>query len=350
MDLSSLKNVYDAVGGADSIKKGASTLSSIFSKKEETRRKEKKDDSEATVSGHLSPELNRLIDMVLEDDDVTDRELEKLAARAESEGVDPFEFEMIVKHRLKDKKAQAERRKNPVLAISDAFKMAEAAAHGGKQAVDGGVLSAALSLIPGVGQVAAVGSLAAGLIKSPSNLNALKAEIISNAVIPEDEKFLADFMVFCHTQREIDIEKKHSTSNSVSGLLSKVTMGDDVDLVPIWNIKIKQLIARSKALFPDSRLIRSTILQVYESPATMLRKEKARNQVAYLEALTALTAPDDNMELLDIVALLFEDAEGNPEVKDYHKKFYKIAESRFAGDDELTRKLKAFRIKKFGIF
>lgn len=349
MDFSSLKSVYDAIGGTDGIKKGASTLSSLFSKDKDCEDNQVPDSQNVNQSEY-SPGLERLIEIVLEDDEVSDRELEQLAARAEAEGVDLFEFRMVIKRRLKEKQIAKERRKNPVLAIADAFKMAEAAAQGGGQVVDGGGLSSVLSLIPGVGQVAAVGGLAASLIKTPSNLNALKAEIISNAVIPEEEKYLADFMLFCHTQKEIDIEKKQSESHSVSRLLSSVTMGDSVDLVPIWNLKLKQLIGRSRVLFPNSELIKSTISQVYESPATILRKEKARNQIAYFEALSALVAPEDNIELLDIVALLFEDANGDSLVKEYHKKFYKIAETRFKDNEELLRRLKAFKLKIFGLF
>lgn len=360
MDITQLKDAYDAVGGMDGIKKGVSSVSSLFSKSKKKKEEDKEpanQENNAEVSADsstpgkfYSPELERLIEMVLEDGDVSEREMELLSARAEKEGIDPFEFEIVISKRLRQKKEQAERLKNPVTAMAEAFKMAEAMAKGGKSVVNGGLLSSALSLIPGVGQAAAVGGLAASLIKTPSNLNALKAEIISNAVIPEEEKYLSDFMLFCHTQREVDIEKKRSNSNSMSGFLSSMTVGDSLDLIPIWDTKIKQLIARGRTLYPHSELIKTTIAQVYETPAMRLRKEKSRDEMSFYRTVSSLTVPEDNQELLEVVAFLFENSAENDIVKEAHKSMYKVAERRFSGNKELTDKLKLYKVKKFGFF
>lgn len=354
MDFSQLKNVYDAVGGVDGIKKGVSSVSALFSTKKASKSESANDDtvcSDTPSAGIIySPELERLIAMAIDDGEVTDKELELLKVRAEKEGVDPFEFEIVINKRLRHKKEHAERMKNPVTAMAEAFKMAEAMAKGGKAVVDGGALSGVLSLIPGVGQVAAIGGLAASLIKTPSNLNALKAEIITNAAIPEEEVYLSDFMLFCHSQREVDIERKRSGSKSMSGLLSSMTMGTSLDLVPIWTTKINQLIGRARAMYPHSELITTTISQVYESPATRLRKEKSRDRLSFYEALDSLTAPEDNHELLEVIAFLYENIADDNQVKEVHKNMYKVAERRFSGNKELTDKLKLYKIKKFGLF
>ncbi len=357
MDLSQFKDAYDAVGGVDGIKKGISSVSSLLSKKEKDGVKESakhkqinNTEKSASQPGLYSPELEKLITMVLEGGEVTDREMEILLTRAEKEGVDPFEFELVIKKRLRQQKEQIERLKNPVTAISEAFKMAEAMAKEGKAIVNGDALSSVLSLIPGVGQVGAIGGLAASLIKTPSNLNALKAEIISKAIIPEEESYLSDFMLFCYTQREVDIEKKRSRMMSASGLLSDMTLGASLDLIPIWTTKINQLIGRARILYPQSELIKNTISQVYESPATRLRKAKSRDFGTFIFELHSLVAPEDNQELLEVVAFLFENSSEDEYIKDAHHQMYKAAERRFAGNSELTKQLKQYRVKKFGFF
>lgn len=349
MDFGKFKDVFDSAGGLDGLKKGAKSVSSFLkSKKSDTTTAENAEDASSPDATGFSPELERLIAMVLADDNVTDYELEKLAERAQKEGIDPFEFEMVIKTRLRKKKEEAERLKNPVSCMDEAFKMAEAAAKGGKAAVETGALSSVLSMIPGVGQAAAVGTLAASLIKTPSNLNALKAEIINSAIIPDDERLLADFMLFCQAQRETDFAKKNSSSNSLSGILSSVTVGSSLDLEPIWNNKISQLISRAAALYPQSDLIRTTIAQVYESPATRLRKFKASGR-DIIDLIETLSIPEDDAELLEVVAFLYENS-NDEDVKEAHKNFYKVAERRFAGNPELSQKLKTYKIKKFGLF
>lgn len=345
MDFDTLKGVFDAVGGVDGIKRGAGSVSSLLSRKDKATK-------EAAASGTqpdtgYSPELEKLITMIIEDDEVTDREIEMLTRRAEKEGVDPFEFEIVIKRRLRQKRENDKRLANPVARLIEAFKMAEAAANGDKEVVSAGSLSGALALIPGVGQAAAIGTLAASLIKKPSNLNALKAEIINNAVIPDDERFLADFMLFCQAQRETDRQKKSASSSSLSGMLSSITVGSSLDLIPIWDNKISQLIGRSRQLYPDSTLIKTTIAQVYESPASRLRKLKASGDLE--EGLESLSAPEDNQELLDVIAFLYENNDDDM-AREAHKKLYKVAERRFADNPALAQKLKTYKIKKFGIF
>ena len=353
IDRALLKDGFDAIGGIEGIKKGVSSVSSFFSRGKKESDKlpaHKVDNFDNSLQSNLySLELERLISLILENDEVSDREWEMLKARAEKEGVDPLEFELVIKKRLKKKKEETARLKNPVVAMSEAFKIVEATAKG-EAPIDGVALSGVLSLIPGVGQVAAIGGLASSLIKTPSNLNVLKAEIIANATIPEEEAYLSDFLLFCHSQKEMDLEKRSSDAGSVSRFISSKTVGNSIDLVPIWNTKINHLIGRARTLFPESKLLEMTISQVYESPATFLRKEKSRNKSRFKKDLEGLMPPEDDQELLEVIAFLHENIKDDDDIRNAHKRFYKTAECRFNGNEELLRKLKLYKAKIFGIF
>lgn len=364
-----LKSIGDIASAINSVKDVVSASSDIVSSVKGDKKTDKEiqtvstseearqiKPSQNTKSGiRYSDELEELINMVMSDGEVSESEMRMLNKRAEKEGIDLDEFEFVINKRLKQRKAELERSQNPVTQIADAFKIAESYATTGSSAIDGGALSSALALIPGVGAVAAVGGLATSLIKTPSNLNALKAEIINNAKIPETEKDMSDFMVFCHSQLEAELAKKNATKYSLSNMLSGVTMGDALDLEPIWKTKINHLISRSKVLFPESELIKSTIKQVYISPAGELKALLRKSNSSFAKELRGVVAPDEDTELMEIIELLYslrDEVSIKEDVINAHKRLYSVAEQRFRNDYRKSEELMKYKIKPkmFGLF
>lgn len=343
MGMDNIFKTVDSLGGIDGIINGAKGLKGIF-KKDSSKTSESSQES-----GAYSDALEKFISLVIEDGEITDREMELLQKKAESEGIDPLEIEIVVKKRLKKRLEEKEFLKKPVNQIVQSFKLAEDCAKGGKSAGSASALSSALSLIEGVSGVASIGSLASSLIKTPSNLNLLKAEIINNIAIPENEQYISDFLLFAHSQKEFEINKKSSSGKSISGVLSKVTMGSELDLVPVWENKITILINTGRRLFGSSDLMQSTIKQVYTSPTDKLKKLKGINYAEFLNMLESMSAPDDSNELLELIEFLFAEREIEEATK-LHKKLYAIAEKRFSDDPSNMATLKKYKIKKFGLF
>lgn len=88
-----------------------------------------------------------------------------------------------------------------------------------------------------------------------------------------------------------------------------------------------------------------------ETPAQKLTKAKA-NPLAYHNALSTLTAPEDDEQLLEVVAFLFheKDSSFGDLVKTAHARLYDVAERRLKSNPELLKELKKYKIKKFGFF
>ena len=345
MDFENIKDIYDAVGGIEGISKGAKSLKGIFGKK-----KDSPDNSiQTNQENGFSQELNNLMELIIEDGEITDDEMQLLRNKAEKEGIDPLEIEIVVKKKLKKKKEKIEWLKTPVNQIIESFKLAEECAKGGNSAINGTALSSALALIPGVGQAAMVGSLASSIIKTPSNLNKLKAEIINNISIPDDEQQLADFLLFSHSQLELAKNANKNKNKSISGFLSSVTMGDELNLAPVWQTKIDHLISRGKLLFPNSEIVRTAINQVYVSPAKQLSNYKIYDFEAYYSLIETLPVPEDDIELMEVIEFAFFNKEDD-RVLLLHKRMYKAAEIRFSNSSSLLEQLKKYRIKKFGLF
>lgn len=361
-----IKNIYDNIGGAEGIIKGASAMRDLFSRK-------KKDDGEillkhSTNSNKLhknklnsnspySENLQRLLNLVTEDGEITDEELKMLQIKAEKEGIDPLEIEIVAKRIIKKKKEELEQKKklqeelkkDPVKQIKESFKAAEAVAKGGNDFAGLATLTETLNLIPGLQGIDAVGLLASSLLKTPSNLNSLKAEIINNISIPEDEKLFSDFLLFCHTQLEVAKNTKNDKYKNLSGIISTVAFGSEMDLEPIWQTKIDHLISRSKFLFPYSQIVHNTIKLFYVSPVDKLRKLKSTNKKEYYKETEAITVPPDNRELIDLVEFAFFEKD-DPNIFLLYKRMYKAAEVRFSRDAKFSDELKKYKIKKFGLF
>ena len=297
----------------------------------------------------IPEKLKQFIILSIQDGVITENERNLISKKGIELGMDKdildFYIEKI-EEKLEADNHEVKEQNHPVKQIAYAFKIAEGYSTGGDQVANSEDLTKVLALIPGVGGVAAIGSLASSIIKTPSNLNALKAEIINHAIVPEEETYLADFIEFC--ELELESENRKSSSKGLLDAIGSIFGGSELNLIPIWEEKIKQLINRAKYLFPNSALL-SPIISRY-SIISILRKAKQKGKYEYHHEVKKLIAPEDNMELLQIIELLYLDSKDDETINNVYKKMYEIAKKRFSESPELMKELAKYRKKMFGLF
>lgn len=333
----------------DGLSEVADTVGNIMAKKSAKESDSNPDCAKKSTSG-WSDELEQMVNMAIEDGELTDREIKLLVSRAQREGIDPDEFEFTLSLRLRRHTKEMESRKNqnPVEALSEAFRMLEQYAKGGKKVVSGSALSGVLALIPGVGQAAAVGGLLAEFIETPSNLNSLKAETIRCFILPDNPEYLLQFINYAASQlREAELEKR-SKENSIKGIVSGLTVGTSLDIIPIWEHKIDEACDMAALRFPADEALRIACRKYRPTLANRLRS----GRVDFSE-LENISAPKDDEELLEVVGILYSKKSDEMEwddVKPVHARLYKEAERRFASKPALLNKLSMYKVKKFGLF
>lgn len=337
-----LKNVIP-----DGLSEVADTVGSIMTK--DSDKNSKRSPTQQTSLG-WSDELEQMVNIAIEDGELTDREIKLLASRAQREGIDPDEFEFTLSLRIRRHAKEIENRKNqnPVESLSEAFRMLDQYAKSGKKVVSGSALSGALALVPGIGQAAAVGGLLAEFIETPSNLNSLKAETIRCFILPDNPDYLRQFINYAASQlKEAELEKS-SKENSIKGLISGLTVGSGLNIDPIWEHKIDEACDMAALRFPDDQALQMASRKHRPSLANKLRDGRLRYQ-----DMMDITAPKDDEELLEVVEILYSKKSDNmqwEDVKPVHARLYKEAERRFASKPELLNKLCMYKVKKFGIF
>lgn len=350
-DLSSLGNLAkSAFDNKETIANGAKTVTGIFGKSSKPSTEETP--SPAQSGNTYSPGLERMIAMAIEDGPLSDEEIKLLTKRAEKEGVDPDEFEFDLRLRIKKHNKELEKIQNvnPVEALSSAFKAIEQNVKGGKKAVDGGAIGSALALIPGVGQAAAVGGLLASFIESPSNRNELKAEIIRVFILPDKEEHLQQFISYAASQL-LEEYSRISKKSSLKGMISAITMGDELDIIPIWENKLEEACEKAMHTFPDNELLSKTVRKNRPTLANKLRNGLI--QPIDLEDYTG-PLPDASEELVSVVEILYSQKQSNSEdwdiLKPVHARFYALAESRIDKNSPFYQRLAKCKVKKFGLF
>ena len=153
MGLDKFLKVPDNFGALDGIVNGAKELGKILQKDSSLSK------SKLSEKGGYSEDLEKLISMIIEDGEISEKELELLKKKAESEGIDPLEIEIVVTKRLKKYNEGKEFLKNPVNQIIQSFKLAEDCALGSRSDTSSNSLSSILSLIDGVSGVGSIASI-----------------------------------------------------------------------------------------------------------------------------------------------------------------------------------------------
>lgn len=285
-----------------------------------------------------SDKLEAMIAMALENGGIDDYEMALLTKRAVKEGIDPDEFEFNLRMHLKKQNRQRDEidNRSPVENLSMSLRMMEQYATGGERIVSPGDLSGALSLIPGVGQVAAVTSLLAAFIKTPSNLNNLKAEVIRSFSLPDNPEHLAQFISYAASQQEELIQQKGKLS--IQGIVSSLSFGKDLDLYPIWEKKIEEACDKAKMqYFNDHHLMQ--VVKKYQP--SLINKLKS----GLLDAgdLDGIVPPSDDEELLQVIEFAYDRYDVSSGWARFYSKMYKEGEYRFANNPQMMSRLIKFK-------
>lgn len=311
-----------------------------------------KSESAQPQAGAYSPVLEKMISRAIEDDNLTDEEIAILARRAEKEGIDADEFEFDLRQRIKERKRNIDRQANinPVEALSSSLKAIEQYVKGGDKVVDGDALSAGLALIPGVGQAAALGGLVASFIKSPSNRNELKAEVIRMFALPDNPEYLRQFIVYANSQIVEEISRSENKT-SLRSMISSIAVGSEISLIPIWEHKIEEACDMALEKYSDEKML---VKEAKDHRPSL--RNKLRQGTIKIEDLETYEGkiPDDALELVETVELLYDLKKSNPDdwefIKGTYFRFYGAAERQVATNPALKERLSRCRIKKFGLF
>lgn len=184
--------------------------------------------------------------MALEDGILTEKEREIIKRKAIAEGLDEIEFEFYFEKIEERFMSSYRSQKSPAKILREAFANMEAIAEGAKGVLPeelASQLSSLGSLNPAGMVAGAVATALNAFIKTPSNLNKLKAEIIRSLNVPNDLETILEFLEYaesCIAEEKLKIK----SSSSLTGI-SNFLGGAELDLVPIWNIKKKQILEKA---------------------------------------------------------------------------------------------------------
>lgn len=311
-----------------------------------------KSETSQPQSGFYSPGLEKMISRAIEDDNLSDEEIAILARRAEKEGIDADEFEFDLRQRIKERKRNIDRQANinPVEALSTSLKSIEQYVKGGDKVIDGDALSAGLALIPGVGQAAALGGLVASFIKSPSNRNELKAEVIRLFALPDNPEYLRQFIIYANSQIVEEVNRRDNKT-SLRSMISSIAVGSEISLIPIWEHKIEEACDLALEKYSNEKMLVKAAIDHRPS----LRNKLRQGTIKFHDLDTYEgKIPDDAVELVETVELLYDLKKSNPDdwefVKGTYSRFYGAAERQVSNDPVLKDRLQKCRVKKFGLF
>lgn len=230
--------------------------------------------SETIFDGINFPEsLKKIIRMSLEDGILTDREKELIKRKALAEGIDEIEFDFYFEKIEERFTSSYKEQNNPVKALRKAFDSMKELAEGGTGIVPAD-LTEQLSMIPGIATGAAItGAVSSVLnvfIKTPSNLNTLKSEVIKHFMIPKDIDLIVDFLEYANIS--IAEEKQRIKAKSGMAGISDFVAGGELDIIPIWKLKKKQVIEKAKEDFKDNADALKRLKKYQSSPTEKLQK------------------------------------------------------------------------------
>ena len=259
---------------------------------------------------NLPDSVTRIIKMSLEDGVLTDREKELIKRKALAEGIDEIEFDFYFeKIEERFNSLQKAITSSPAKTLKAAFDSLKSIAEGGKGVIPTEQITDQLSLIPGISTGAAItGAVASVLnifIKEPSNLNSLKAEVIKHVQIPKDIDLIVEFLDYA--QASIVEEKQRIKAKSGLSGISNFVAGGELDIIPVWQLKIKQVITASQEDLKDNPEALKRLKKYQTSPTDKLKKLIATTAglPVKLSSLFAKVGvpdvPDDLMELMSFV-------------------------------------------------
>lgn len=307
----------------------------------------------------LPESLKKIIVMSLEDGILTDRELELIKRKALAEGMDEIEFEFYFE-KIEERFREFHRAANsPAKIMHDAFDYMESIAKGGQGYFPTEELERMLAFLPGVGGggsssqsgegggessntsssqsafdkvlgkinagVMVTGAVASALnlfIKEPSNLNNLKAEVIRNVKIPVDIELVVEFLEYANLS--ITEEKQKEKATGVLTSVSNFVAGSAIDIIPIWQEKKKQVIAKALKDFEGNPAALQRLAKYKVTALDKLKKliaSTAGLPVKLSSIFMKVDIPDIPDELLELMSFVRQMAQSSdpraPEFREY---------------------------------
>ena len=222
----------------------------------------------------LPESLKKIIVMSLEDGILTDRERELIKRKALKEGMDEIEFEFYFEKIEERYNSHLKTSTSPAKTLKAAFDSLNNIAEGGKGVIPTEELTGILSTVPGIATGTAItGAVATVLnvfIKEPSNLNSLKAEVIKHVEIPKDIDLVVEFLDYAHAS--IVEEKQRVKAKSGLSGISDFVAGGELDIIPVWQLKMKQVIAATQDALKDKPDELKRLKKYQTSPTEKLKK------------------------------------------------------------------------------
>lgn len=297
---------------------------------------------------HYSDKIEKLINVAMVDGQISETELRVLRKRAESEGVDPDELEMVLDARLHAKNTVQKENSNPVRLLTKGFTLVDEYAKAPTTAFDKEELEKTITNIPGISAaMASITTLLSSFLSKPANKNQLKAKVIQFVRIPDDPELMAEFLQFASSL--IVAERSKDKSTGFFGTLSNAVFGSDIDLKPILYSRINEVSLRGMSKFPENMMLQKVIMSVHKSPVQLLQ-EKIYNP-------SDLPIPADNRELMELIQYLshnikepssdlesFISTSSSGDILQLYYRVYQEAGLRFANNPQLMAELKKNRI------
>lgn len=258
---------------------------------------------------NLTESLKKLILMSLEDGVLSDRERDLIRRKALAEGMDELEFDFYFEKIEERFNTLHKNNHSPAKTIKAAFDSLNNITEGGKGMIPTEQITGQLALIPGIATGTAItGAVASVLnifIKEPSNLNSLKAEVIKHVQIPKDIDLVVEFLDYAHASI-VEEKQRVKAKSSISGI-SDFVAGGELDIIPIWQLKMKQVISATQEDLKDNPEALKRLKKYQTSPVEKLKKliaSTAGLPVKLSSLFTKVGIPDvaeDLMELMSFV-------------------------------------------------
>lgn len=256
-----------------------------------------------------TPKTAMFIEMSLVDGVIDTQERALIIKKASEEGVDMQELDFLIAKRLE---ANELRNKNAVKELSHLFREATKIAEKEIKADSDTLVSTVPQVMSLVGDCAKSNPAAAGIlvsaevlsvignfIKEPSKLNEFKAEIIRMIQIPMLPSVIVEF--FDYASSQIIQEKQKNAGKGYFDICSEALFGKQLDLVPIWDSKIAQVMTKTVQRFGHDEIVMNSIEPYRITPLKKFVEIKDNN-----DAVLTFPVPTLAPDFIDLLRYVFK--------------------------------------------
>lgn len=268
--------------------------------------------------------------MSLADGVIDAKERSILLRRVTEDGVDPQEFDFVMTKALE---AYHNNAKNVIKELMNLFRMAREMSVKEVKPNEG-TLTAALpktldkvenpyivGVVAGVAAIETLSNVVSTFIKEPSKLNTFKAEIIRMIDIPLFPEVLVDF--FGYASSQIIEEKQRNNGKGVLTEWSETLFGKDIDLVPIWQEKMTQVMTKTVARYGNSPEIMHMVSKWRISPLKKLMK------ITNAKSIQNFPMPGNASDFIELLKYTYDKSES---VKSVNREAYSYLHQRLTNE------------------